>query len=425
MASDSALTDTAGKRDAYGALRVRDYRLFLTGHILSVLGVQMQTVAVGWQLYEQTRSAWALGLVGLAQFAPMLGLSLVAGQVADRYDRRKVLMYATLLGVVAAFGLAFTAARGQVWMIYACLFLSGTARAFQGPARSALVPQLVPRALFSNAVSWNVSAFELASLTGPALGGWLIALLGGAKWVYVLGGLGSVWYFAFVAAMTNKPYVAAAAEENKATPNWQTILAGFAYLSKTKALFAAISLDMFAVLLGGAVALLPVYAKDILHVGPIGLGWLQAAPSLGAITMALVTTHLPPFKQAGRALLWAVAGFGVATIVFGLSRNYWLSLALLFVTGALDNISVVIRHVLVQTLTPDEMRGRVSAVNGMFINASNELGRFESGAVAALTTPVISVVGGGLGTLFVVACIARFSPELRKYGALDGEHAKD
>ncbi len=425
MASDAALTDTAGKRDAYGALRVRDYRLFLSGHILSVLGVQMQTVAVGWQLYEQTRSAWALGLVGLAQFAPMLGLSLVAGQVADRYDRRKVLMYATVLAVVAAFGLAFTAARGQVWLIYACLFLSGTARAFQGPARSALVPQLVPRTLFSNAVSWNVSAFELASLSGPALGGGLIALLGGAKWVYVLGGLGSVWYFAFLAAMTNKPYVAAHTATNKASPNWQTILAGFEYLSKTKALFAAISLDMFAVLLGGAVALLPVYAKDILHVGPAGLGWLQAAPSLGAITMALVTTHLPPFKQAGKALLWAVVGFGVATIVFGLSRNYWLSLAMLFLTGALDNISVVIRHVLVQVLTPDEMRGRVSAVNGMFINASNELGRFESGALAALTTPVISVVAGGVGTLLVVLSIAMLSPELREYGALDSEAKSD
>ncbi len=425
MASDSALTDTANKRDAYGALRVRDYRLFLTGHILSVLGVQMQTVAVGWQLYEQTRSAWALGMVGLAQFAPMLGLSLVAGQVADRYDRRKVLMYATVLAVVAAFGLAFTAVRGQTWMIYGCLFLSGTARAFQGPARSALVPQLVPRALFSNAVSWNVSAFELASLSGPALGGFLIALLGGAKWVYVLGGLGSVWYFAFLSALTKKPYVAANNAENKATPNWQTILAGFEYLSKTKALFAAISLDMFAVLLGGAVALLPVYAKDILHVGPTGLGWLQAAPSLGAITMALVTTHLPPFKQAGKALLWAVAGFGVATIVFGLSRNYWLSLAMLFLTGALDNISVVIRHVLVQMLTPDEMRGRVSAVNGMFINASNELGRFESGALAALTTPVISVVAGGVGTLLVVLSIAMLSPELREYGALDSEAKKE
>lgn len=421
--ADPAEANPIPKRDAYGALRIRDYRLFLTGHILSVLGVQMQTVAVGWQLYEQTRSTWALGMVGLVQFAPMLGLALIAGQVADRFDRRKVLMSATLLAVVAAFGLAFAASQGNVLMVYACLFLSGTARAFQGPARSALVPQLVPRNLFSNAVSWNVSAFELASLSGPALGGSLIALLHGTKWVYILGGLGSIWYFAFLAAMTPQPYVATVTENSKPTGgNWQSLLAGFAYVWSTRALFAAISLDMFAVLLGGAVALLPVYAKDILHVGPRGLGWMQAASSLGAITMALVTAHLPPFKRAGRTLLWAVAGFGLATIIFGLSRNYWLSLLMLFLMGALDNISVVVRHILVQMLTPDEMRGRVSAVNGMFINASNELGRFESGAVAALTTPVISVVLGGVGTLLVVSLTALLSPKLRQYGALDSEH---
>jgi MFS family permease len=222
--------------------------------------------------------------------------------------------------------------------------------------------------------------------------------------------------------MTNKAYVAISTEEHKASSNWQSLLAGFTYLWKTKALFAAISLDMFAVLLGGAVALLPVYAKDILHVGPSGLGWMQAMPSFGAVTMALLTAHLPPLRRAGRTLLWAVAGFGLATIVFGLSRNYWLSLTMLLLMGALDNISVVVRHVLVQMLTPDEMRGRVSAVNGMFINASNELGRFESGALAALTTPVISVVAGGVGTLLVVLSIARLSPALRQYGALDGEH---
>lgn len=409
------------KRDAYGALRLRDYRLFLVGHIVSVLGVQMQTVAVGWQLYEQTRSAWALGFVGLAQFSPMLCFALLAGQVADRYDRRKVLMGATLLAVAAAFGLALSAARGNVVLIYACLFLSGTARAFQGPARSALVPQLVPRALFTNAVSWNVSAFELASLTGPALGGWLIALLHGAQWVYVIGGLGSIWCFAFLAALTNKSYVAVGTETQRTSNTWQSLLAGFDYLWSTKALFAAISLDMFAVLLGGAVALLPVYAKDILRVGPTGLGWMQAMPSFGAITMALLTAHLPPLRKAGRTLLWAVAGFGAATIVFGLSRNYWLSLTMLFLMGALDNISVVVRHVLVQMLTPDEMRGRVSAVNGMFINASNELGRFESGALAALTTPVISVVVGGIGTVLVVLATTLLSPALRQYGSLDSE----
>ena len=413
--------DSSDKRDAYAALRVRDFRRYLCGHILSVIGLQMQTVAIGWQLYEQTNSAWALGVVGLVQFIPMLGLALPAGQVADRFDRRRVLMTATLFAALASFGLAFTAATGPVTLMYAWLFLSGTARAFQGPARSALMPQLVPRPLFSNAVTWGVSAFEMASLTGPALGGWLIALLHGAHWVYVLSGFASLSYFMFLASLTRRPY---ATTEARGSVNWQSVLAGFAYVWRTSGLFAALSLDLFAVLLGGAVALLPVYAKDILHVGPAGLGWLQAAPSLGAVTMALITTHLPPIRKAGRALLWSVAGFGVATIVFGLSRNFWLSLLMLFLTGALDNVSVVIRHVLVQVLTPDEMRGRVSAVNGIFINASNELGRFESGAAAGLTTPLISVVGGGIGTLLVVLCIAMLSPALREYGALDSEAKK-
>ncbi|MGE0128699.1 MAG: MFS transporter [Blastocatellales bacterium] len=411
------------KRDAYAALRVRDFRLFLSGHLLSVLGVQMQTTAVGWQLYEKTNSELALGLVGLVQIIPILGFALPAGHVADRFDRRKTLMTATTLAVIAAFGLAAvsteTGGRGgaNVPLIYACLFLSGLARAFQGPARSSLMPQLVPHQTFSNAVSWNVSGFELSSMIGPALAGWLIYLFGGATPVYILAGFGSVVYFVMLAALTRRSYTA---ESRVSQTNLKTLVAGFKYVWDTKLLFAAMSLDMFAVLFGGAVALLPVYAKDILSVGPAGFGALQAAPSFGAVTMALLTTHLPPLKKAGRALLWAVAGFGLATIVFGLSRNFWLSLAMLFLTGAFDNINVVIRHTLAMTLTPDEMRGRVSAVNGMFINASNELGRFESGSVAALFGPIFSVFSGGVGTLIVVATVALSSPQLRRFGRLDG-----
>jgi MFS family permease len=208
-------------------------------------------------------------------------------------------------------------------------------------------------------------------------------------------------------------------------PSWKTLVAGFSYVWHSQLLLAAMSLDLFAVLLGGAVALLPVYAKDILHVGPTGLGLLQAMPSLGAVTMAFITAHLPPLRRAGKTLLWAVAGFGLATIVFGLSRVFWLSLVMLFLTGVLDNISVVVRHTLATLLTPDEMRGRVSAVNGMFINASNELGRFESGAVAALFGPVFSVVSGGVGTLIVVAAVAWLAPLLRDYGALDSGAKKE
>jgi MFS family permease len=418
-ATKKAASSSEGeKRDPYAALRVRDFRLFLSGHLLAVLGVQMQTTAVGWHLYEKTNSDLALGMVGLVQIVPMLGLALPAGQAADRFDRRKTLMSATILAMVAAFGLAAAEmwASANVTLIYAFLFLSGLARAFQGPARSSLMPQLVPPQIFSNAVSWNISGFELSSMTGPALAGLLIYLFGGVTPVYALAGLGSVIYFVMLATLTRRSY---AAESRVSQTDLKTLVAGFRYAWNTKLLFWAMSLDMFAVLFGGAVALLPVYAKDILGVGPAGFGALQAAPSLGAIMMALLTTHLPPLNRAGKALLWSVAGFGVATIVFGLSRNFWLSLAMLFLTGAFDNISVVIRHTLATILTPDEMRGRVSAVNGMFISASNELGRFESGSVAALFGPIFSVVSGGVGALIVVATVAFSSPQLRRFGRLD------
>jgi MFS family permease len=244
----------------------------------------------------------------------------------------------------------------------------------------------------------------------------MIDLLGGATRVYLLGAIGSLCYFLALAMLAKRSF---AVESHSTSNNWRSLIVGFEYVWRNKLLFTTMSLDLFAVLLGGAVALLPVYAKDILQVGPTRLGWMQAAPSLGAVTMALLSTHLPPLKRAGRTLLWAVAGFGAATVIFGLSRNFWLSLAMLFLTGAFDNISVVVRQTLVQLLTPDEMRGRVSAVNGMFINASNEIGRFESGAMAALFGPILSVVGGGIGTLVVVAMVAMQSPELRRYGSLN------
>src|SRR5262245_47679560 len=392
-------------KDNYAALRVQDFRRFIAGHLISVLGVQMQTVAVGWQLYEKTSSAMALGFVGLIQVIPMIGMALPAGQVADRYDRRKVLMVATGLAVLSSFGLTAVSLRGgNPPLIYLFLFLSGTARAFQGPARSSLLPQLVPPLIFSNAIRWTVSGFELSSMIGPALGGVLIALMKSATLVYLLTGFASLFYFTMLASLSKRSYVAAGSALSTSVngPNFKTILAGIGYVRHTGILLAAMSLDLFAVLFGGAVALLPVYAKDILQVGPAGLGWLQATPSLGAVLMALTTTHLPPFKNAGRTLLLAVAGFGAATIIFGFSNNFWLSLSMLFLTGAFDNISVVIRQTLVTILTPDEMRGRVSAVNGMFISASNELGRFESGGVAALFGPIFSVVGGGVGARVVV-----------------------
>jgi MFS family permease len=410
------------RRDAYAALRVQDFRLFLIGHVTSVLGVQMQTVAVGWQLYETTGSALALGMVGLVQFLPMLGLSLPAGHTADRFDRRRVLMTASLLAAVSSVGLMAVSSLGtSAKLIYICLFVSGVARAFQGPARASMMPLLVPRAVFSNAVTWTVSGFELASLAGPALGGACIAALGSATPVYLIGAVTSTFYVTMLAMMTKRTYAAPRSPDSDDRMSLSSLVAGFRYVWKTKLLLAAMTLDLFAILLGGSVALLPIYAKDILHVGPSGLGWLQAAQSVGAMVMALVTTHLPPMQKAGRTLLWSVVGFGASTIVFGLSRSFWLSFLMLLLTGAFDNISVVVRHTLVQIPTPDQMRGRVSGVNGMFINASNEVGRFESGTVAALFGPVFSVVIGGVGTLIVVAASALAWPQLRRFGRLDSE----
>jgi MFS family permease len=257
-------------------------------------------------------------------------------------------------------------------------------------------------------------------MVGPALGGLMVAWMNGATAVYVCAGLASSLYFVMLSTLTKRPYRAEpSASASDSTSPLKNLVAGFGYAWQTRILLAAMSLDMFAVLFGGAVALLPVYAKDILHVGPTGLGWMQAAPSLGAMLMAVVTTHLPPLKRAGRALLLAVLGFGVTTVIFGVSQNLWLSLLMLFLGGAFDNISVVVRQTLATILTPDEMRGRVAAVNGMFINASNELGRFESGSVAYLCGPVFSVVSGGIGTLIVLAIVAWCSPQLRGYGSLE------
>jgi MFS family permease len=335
-------------------------------------------------------------------------------------------MLASVLATLSSLGLTIVSLNnGSTTLIYFCLLMSGVARAYQGPARSSLVPLLVPRELFPNAVSWGVSGFELASLTGPALGGFLIAIFHGATIVYFVGCATSLFYVVMVGSMSKRSYHATGSlTSERASPERLTLdslAAGFRYVAKTKLILAAMTLDLFAVLFGGAVALLPIYAKDILNVGPTGLGWLQAAPSVGAVLMALTSTHLPPLKKAGKTLLWSVAGFGAATIVFGLSTSFWLSLFMLFLTGAFDNVSVVVRQTLVQILTPDQMRGRVSSVNGMFINASNEMGRFESGALAALTGPVFSVVAGGIGTIAVVGGVALIWPELRKFGRLDIE----
>jgi MFS family permease len=402
------------RHDPYAALRHRDYRLFAGGAVLSNISSAMMETAVGWELYERTGSAVPLALSGLVQALPVFALALPAGQVADRFERRRIAV--TMQLIMSAMALCLAALsymKGPVGGFYLCLLIGAMARAFNFPAQASLLPQLVPLESFSNAVTWRSSGFQLASVIGPALAGVLIAWRHEAVWVYLLS-VALTLTFAVCLLLIRKRQAAVLSEPL----TLHSSLAGARFVWRTKVILAAITLDMFAVLLGGATALLPIYAKDILHVGPSGLGWLRAAPGIGALVMALAIAHARPPQRAGRTLLWAVAGFGVATIVFGLSRIYWLSLLMLAFTGALDNISVVVRHTLVQVLTPDAMRGRVSAVNSLFIITSNELGAFESGAVAALAGAVFSVVFGGIGTIVVVALAALAWPELRRLGAL-------
>lgn len=412
---DSA-SSAVDAHDPYAVLGLGDFRLFLVGNLLAILGMQMQSVAVGWEIYERTQSAMALGVVGLVQVLPVIVLAIPAGQVADRCDRKRVVMVAAASMALSSLALAWiSACEGDIRWMYACLLASGVARAFQQPAKASLLPQIVPRERFSNAVTWNTGGFQLAAVAGPALGGGLIWVAESATIVYLVDAAAVLVFVALLGL------IAARGPVRTTQPTTaRSLVAGLSFVWRSKVIFAAITLDLFAVLLGGATTLLPIFAKDILEVGPSGLGALRAAPAFGALGILFVLAHRPPLRYAGRSLLWAVVGFGLATIVFGLSQSFWLSLGMLFLSGAFDSVSVVVRHTLVQVLTPDEMRGRVSAVNGMFISASNELGGFESGLVAALFTPVISVVSGGIGTLAVVAAVARAWPQLRTYGRLGG-----
>ncbi|KAB8314834.1 MFS transporter [Tolypothrix campylonemoides VB511288] len=403
------------RHDPYAAWRYRNYTLFAIARNLLMLGSQMQSVAIGWELYERTSSALILGGVGLVQVIPVILLTLPAGHVADQWNRQRIVFLTDLMLALCSFGLAVLSyTHGSIFLVYTCLFLGGVAKAFNSPASNAWLPQLIPLEVFSNAATWNSSAFQLAAVLGPALGGWMIAVQKSATRVYVIDGALIMICTGLIAAI----YYNKTVRVSTKTPSLKTLVAGMNFVWHNKVIFGAIALDMFAVLLGGATALLPIFAKDILQVGPTGLGWLRAAPAIGALVMAVTLAHLPPMKRAGKALIWSVIAFGAVTIIFGLSRSFELSLVMLALSGAFDNISVVIRHTLVQVRTPDELRGRVSAVNSVFIGTSNELGSFESGLAAALFGPTLAVVGGGIGTILVVLVIALLLPELRRLGPL-------
>ncbi|HEX6576016.1 MAG TPA: MFS transporter [Gemmatimonadaceae bacterium] len=411
------------KHDPYAALRFRDFRLFLFGRMLGVIGWQMLQVALGWELYERTHSALALGLVGLVTAIPVVVLALPAGHLADRMDRKKIVIAAQMVFVSMSLSLSFLShIAGPIALIFAILLVRGTAQAYNNPARSALLPRLVPADVFANAVTWSSSGFQIAAVVGPAIGGAVIAIEHRATWAYLIdAALTTTYMFMLIAIrgdLVPKSEISTATLKPRERMTFKSLGAGMRFVYETKVILAAITLDLFAVLFGGATALLPIFAKDILQVGPEGLGWLRAAPSVGALVVMLTIAHRPPMQRTGWSLILSVAGFGLATIIFGLSRSFYLSMAMLLLLGGLDGISMVIRGTLVQLWTPDEMRGRVSAVNSVFIDMSNELGGFESGALAAAVGPVVAVVGGGIGTVIVVASVAWAWPELRKLGPM-------
>jgi MFS family permease len=402
------------RHDPYAALRSRDFRLLLTGRFITAFGNEMLTFAIAWELWLRTHDAFALGMVGLMQVIPVILLSLPAGHVADQYNRKRIVLVSELFLALCVLGLGWlSSTQGPLVLIYVLLLGIGIARAFNDPASSTLLPQTVPPHLFANAATWSTSTWHFASITGPALAGLLIGFFNSVTFIYIFDALAAIT-FCILLMMIKGRQLALAAK----SATWKSLVEGFKFMRDTKVILAAITLDMFAVLFGGAVALLPIYATDILHVGPQGLGIMRAAPAVGALLMAFLLAHLPPMKNAGRTLLLAVAGFGAATIVFGLSTSFLLSVAMLTCLGALDNISVVIRGTLLLTQTPDPMRGRISAVNSVFIGISNELGSFESGLAAALFGPIIAVVAGGIGTIIVVLIVARIWPEIGRLKTL-------
>lgn len=451
-------SSTLSSHDPYAALRVRNYRDYMVGSFLALLGRQAVSIAVMWEIYQWTGSATALGLVGFINVIPLLALSLKAGSLADRHDRRSIIQRCQAALVVLSLALAalsiwreaIPALAPLQWcnhllravalvfeqhadpatlrfeepalpVLLLILFCIACVRILGWPARSTIIPLLLPSSALTNAVTWNASAFEIATMAGPAIGGFLIAGLGFPA-VYLID---AVLGLVFCVLLVRVKYYHASPAPAAVDRSWRHLLAGAEFIWRRKIILGASSLDLFATVLGGATTLLPVYADKILHIGPIGLGWLRAAPSIGAFAMALAIAHRAPIKTPGKALMWSVAGFGAAVIVFGFSRWFWLSFVALVLTGAFDNVSVVVRQTLVQLLTPDKLRGRVTGVNQIFIGSSNEIGALRAGLMAALIGPTAAVVAGGLGTLVVVAAVTKKFPALVKLPPLHTLKAED
>ena len=397
------------------AFRYTNFRYYMLSRFLTAASSEMQAVAVAWQVYALTHRPLDLGFVGLAQFLPGFLLFLPAGHTADRAPRKVILQFCFAAFALCSLLLLGLTVRGLTSMIplYLALVFNGIVRAFSGPASQAFLPLIVPAEDFPNAVAWSSSNFQAATILGPVAGGLIYGWTGSAIPVYAGSALANLAallaLFAIRVQASECPHTVASAGD---------LLSGIKYIWSNKLILAAISLDLFAVLLGGAVALLPVYAREILNVGAFGLGILRTAPGVGAVITAILVAHWPLRRRAGMVMLWCVLGFGLATIIFGISRNVALSLAVLVVAGSCDMVSVIVRHTMIQLATPDEMRGRVSAVNMVFIGASNEVGQFESGITAQWFGTVPAVVLGGIGTVAIVALWAWLFPELRRVDKL-------
>jgi len=411
---------TLKPHNPYAAIQVRDFRLFILSRLFVTLAVMIQAVVVGWQVYEITRDPLSLGLIGLAEAIPAIGVSLYAGHLADIMDRKKIIMVCvTTLVLCSTALLFFTMDLGTfilsngASLIYIVIFVSGIARGFLSPANFSFMPQLVDRDLFQNAITWNSTVWEGAAVGGPMIGGLIYGFFGITAAYCTDVALITAGAFCYL-LIPSRPLPPVTEEDGI----WEKITAGIKFVFTNQIILGAITLDLFAVLFGGAVALLPIFADKILHVGAVGLGFLRSAPSLGAVVMAVYMTHNPIKKNMGKILLWCVAGFGFCMIGFGFSTSFWLSMALLALSGVFDCVSVIVRSTMLHTLTPENMKGRVSAVTSIFVGSSNEIGAFESGVTARMFGTVRSVVLGGVMTLAVVSVTAWKAVKLRRLNSL-------
>jgi len=406
--------------DPFAVLRLKEYKFYLANRFLLTMGITMQSVIVGWQVYDITKDVFALGMIGLSEAIPFIVISIFSGHIADTFNRKKIILWFTFLFILVTGALLYLSTDASSFIqrygtlpIFSMIVLVGVIRGFLSAAFPSILSQIVPRELYGNAATWNSTVWHGASILGPSVAGLLIAVGYTTAYTVDITFISlSFLAFLFIASKPIPP-------REKAETLYESLTSGIKFVFKNQVVLGALSLDLFAVLFGGAVALLPAFAEEILHAGAVELGFLRAAPAIGAVVMAFIIAYKPPTKNAGRNLFLSVGAFGLSTILFGLSENIWMAFFFLFLTGAFDNVSVVIRHTVLQLATPDNMRGRVSAVNGIFIGSSNEIGAFESGATARAFGLKPSIIVGGILTVIVVAVTAKLAPKLRQLNIKD------